>query len=45
MSNVKVFADKQMDTQTGQKLYAPDLWMRGHKNIVQNMKRCIGHQK
>jgi hypothetical protein len=27
MANVKVFADRR----TGQKLYAPDLSMRGHK--------------
>ena len=39
MSNVKVFADEQMDKQwggktdklTGQKLYAPDLSMWAHK--------------
>ena len=35
MAHVKVFVDKQinkmMDKQTGQKLYAPDLSMRGHK--------------
>jgi hypothetical protein len=29
MANVKVFADRQ----TGQKLYAPDLLIRGHKKI------------
>jgi hypothetical protein len=37
MANVKVFADRQTDKQTdrrtGQKLYAPDLSIRGHKNI------------
>jgi hypothetical protein len=33
MANVKVFADRQMDRQTGQKLYAPDLSIRRH-NIV-----------
>ena len=32
MANVKVFADKQKDKRTGQKLYAPDLLMHGHKN-------------
>ena len=32
MANVKVLADKQMDRRTGQKLYHPDLSMRGHKN-------------
>ena len=30
MAKIKVFADKQMDRQ---KLYAPDLSMRGHKNL------------
>ena len=32
MANVKVFADKQTDKRTGQKLYSPDLSMRGHNN-------------
>jgi hypothetical protein len=36
MADVKVFADRQIDKQTdrrtGQKLYAPDLLIRGHKN-------------
>ena len=32
MANVKVSVDKQMDKRTGQKLYAPNLLMRGHKN-------------
>ena len=41
MANVKVFVDKQTDKHTdgwtdrptdGQKLYAPDLSMRGHNN-------------
>jgi hypothetical protein len=36
MVNVKVFADRQTDRQTdrrtGQKLYALDLSIRGHKN-------------
>ena len=27
-----VLADKQTDKREGQKLYAPDLSMRGHKN-------------
>jgi hypothetical protein len=31
MTNVKVFADRQTDRQTGQKLYAPDFSIRGHK--------------
>jgi hypothetical protein len=39
MANVKVFADRQTDKQTdrrtGQKLYAPDLSIRGHKKTVQ----------
>jgi hypothetical protein len=32
MANVKVFADKQTDRRTGQKLYVPDLSIQGHKN-------------
>ena len=36
MANVRVNVNKQMDRQMdkwmGQKLYAPDLLMRGHKN-------------
>ena len=35
MANVKIFADKQTDKRTGQKLYAPGLSMRGHKNLRQ----------
>jgi hypothetical protein len=31
MANVKVFADRQTDRWTGQKLYAPDLSIRRHK--------------
>ena len=34
MANVKVFAGKQTDKWTGQKLYAPDLSMQGHKNQI-----------
>jgi hypothetical protein len=37
MANVKVFADRQTNRQTGQKLYAPDLSIRGHKNFIPNM--------
>jgi hypothetical protein len=33
MVNVKVFADRQTDRRTGQKLYAPDLSIRGHNNL------------
>jgi hypothetical protein len=35
MANVKVFADRQTNRWTGQKLYAPDLSLliKGHKNI------------
>jgi hypothetical protein len=33
MANVKVFADRQTDRRTGQKLYAPDLSIRGHKKF------------
>jgi hypothetical protein len=40
MANVKVFADRQTDRQTdrrtGQKLYAPDLSIRGHNNTSYN---------
>jgi ribosome-associated protein YbcJ (S4-like RNA binding protein) len=32
MANVKVFADGQTDRRTGQKLYAPDLSIRGHND-------------
>ena len=31
MANVEDFVEKQMDTWTGQKLYAPDLLMPGQK--------------
>jgi hypothetical protein len=34
MANVKVFADRQTTRQTGQKLYAPNLSIRGHKNFM-----------
>jgi hypothetical protein len=38
MANVKVFADRQTggqtDRRTGQKLYAPDLSIRGHKKLI-----------
>ena len=34
-ANVKVFADKQTDKRTGQKLYALDLSMRVHKNEIE----------
>jgi hypothetical protein len=37
MANVKVFCrqtDKQTDRQTGQKLYAPDLSIRGYKKSI-----------
>ena len=34
MATVNVFEDKQMDKQTGQSMYPPDLSMRGHKNVV-----------
>jgi hypothetical protein len=36
MANVKVFADRQTDRWTGQKLYAPDLSIRGHKNNLRS---------
>jgi hypothetical protein len=44
MANVKVFADRQTDRWTGQKLYAPDLSIRGHKkqeNNNPNTASCI----
>jgi hypothetical protein len=31
--DVRVFADKHTDRRTGQKLYAPDLSIRGHKKV------------
>ena len=34
MANVSAFADKQTDKWTGQKLYAPDLSIQGHKNLM-----------
>ena len=34
MANIKVFADKQTDTQTGHKQYSPNLSMQGHKKVV-----------
>ena len=37
MVNVKVFTDKQMDKQTGQKLYAPDPSMQGHKKVCEDI--------
>ena len=33
MVTVKDFAYKQTDKRTGQKLFAPDLSMQGHKNM------------
>ena len=36
MANVKVFADKQTDKWTGQKLYASNLLMQGHKKPGKN---------
>ena len=34
MANVKVLEHKEMDQQMGQKLYAPDLSMWGHKKDI-----------
>jgi hypothetical protein len=31
---LKVFADRQTDRRSGQKLYAPDLSIRGHKKHI-----------
>ena len=39
MAILKVFADKQTDQRTGQKLYAPDLSIRGHKNRVRQRNK------
>jgi hypothetical protein len=39
MANVKVFADRQTNRRTGQKLYAPDLSIWGHKNYLAKRKR------
>jgi hypothetical protein len=33
MANVKVFADRQTNIQQGQKQYASDLSIQGHKNF------------
>ena len=33
MASVNVFAEKQADKQTDQKLYAPDLSMRGQRKV------------
>ena len=49
MANVKVFADRQTDRQTdkqtdrrtGQKLYAPDLSIRGHKKLLVHIDKCF----
>jgi hypothetical protein len=45
MVNVKVFADRQTDKQTdrrtGQKLYAPDLSIRGHKKKQTKQKQRL----
>jgi hypothetical protein len=46
MANVKVFADRQTarqmsDRRTGQKLYAPDLSIRCHKNPLHFQHICI----
>jgi hypothetical protein len=41
MANVKVFADRQTNRRTGQKLYAPDLSIRGHKNGVRSFKNLL----
>jgi hypothetical protein len=35
MANFKVFADRQTGRRTGPKLYAPNLSIRGHKNVIQ----------
>jgi hypothetical protein len=34
MANDKVFADRQTDGRTGQKLYARDLSIQGHKRVL-----------
>ena len=33
MANVEVFADKESDKRTGQKLYGPNLSMMGHNKV------------
>jgi hypothetical protein len=45
MANVKVFADRQTNRPTGQKLYAPDLSIRGHKKskIKDNHRIVMQH--
>ena len=42
MVNLKVFADKQMDRQTSQKLYSPDLSTQGYKNHLWNRRKYCG---
>jgi hypothetical protein len=46
MANVKVFEDRQTNRQTGQKPYAPDLSIQGHKKcgklIYKQMDVCKG---
>ena len=36
LTNVKVFADKETDRRTSQKLCAPNLLMQGHKKSENN---------
>jgi hypothetical protein len=38
MANVKVFADRQINRRRGQKLYAPDLSILGHKKHTEFLK-------
>ena len=42
MANVKVFADIEMDKRTGQKLYALDLSMQGHKKLEIKFVKHMG---
>ena len=45
MANEKVFADKQTDQQTGKKLFAPNLLMRGCKKLqLSQIKSVCRHQ-
>jgi hypothetical protein len=41
---LKFFADRQTDRRTGQKLYAPDLSIQGHKD-VKVYRQTIDNQK
>ena len=47
MANVKVFANKQTDKRTGQKLYTPDLSMRGGGGVknIEGKEEIARHEQ